>query len=102
MEEETAVQETQEEPTGIEEEPSTDPTYSETIDYEQMADAIYQRFYEGKEETGTFVSLPSGEILHVDYSADLSSLLVSLLLFTLITIQSFRWVSDTLKERRGG
>ena len=77
---------------------TTEPTTTE-IDYQQLADTMFLRFMEGRNESGSLILLPSGEV-HVQYHADLGDLLTSLLLFTLIAIQSFRWVSDTIRERK--
>ncbi|MBA3987341.1 MAG: hypothetical protein H0X63_12405 [Flavobacteriales bacterium] len=53
------------------------------------------------EATTTYITLSENNVLRVDSSVDLGTLLVCVLLFTLIVIQSFKWVSDTLRERRG-
>jgi len=58
----------------------------------------------GYPDTGdsTIIQLPSGGALRVDHSADLGDLLVSLLLLTLLVLQSFKWVVGIVRERRGG
>lgn len=50
------------------------------------------------QETYSIVNLPSGNI-RVEYSIDLGSLLISLLLVALLVLHSFTFIARELKER---
>lgn len=86
----------QDQTTGYESSPEQSD-YAE-FDYDLLANTIYDRFEAGRAEKGTFVELPSGEVLHVAHSADLGSLLMAVLLFALIAIQSCKWLVDTIRK----
>lgn len=69
----------------------------ETI-YEPYAEHIFNTYREKSGETVALTSTEKG--FHIENHVDQGDLLVALLLFAMLCVQSFRWITDALLSRR--